>query len=193
MNIFPLVADSTDPHGVDWKESAIVQDDLRVVKMTTESCQMLGSCAVQYGMDSSLYHQKCAKHHFKHPSYLWTTASSSNYEALLYHAECLLAECYRRFNRPKGYYKKWEEAMWNYHEWFTLNSYKFPDSIPTKLPLCMGSEPQYINEEDVVGSYQRYYANKPLLRYVRKEIPQFVLDLRETHRPEIITKNVADL
>lgn len=187
MNIFPIVADSNDAHGVDWKESARLQDDLRVIKMATESCQLLGAVALLYGMDSNRPHQTVAKSHMKHPSTLWTAASSANYEALLYHTECLITECYDRFNRPDGYYKKWEASMDSYHEWFLFGTRKFPEHDPTPLPLCMGTAPQYINENDVVGSYQRYYANKPRLRYVRTDVPDFVQQLRESNQPAIVT------
>ena len=187
MNIFPIVADSNDPHGVDWKESARLQDDLRVVKMATESCQLLGAVGLLYGMDPNRPHQTVAKSHMKHPSTLWTAASSANYAALLYHTECLIAECYERFQRPAGYYKKWEASMDSYHEWFLFGMMEFPDHDPTPLPLCMGTAPQYINEKDVVGSYQRYYANKPKLRYVRRSVPSFVTQLRENDKPQIIT------
>lgn len=187
MNIFPIAKDITDPHGVDWLKSAKLQDDLRVIKMSTESCQLLGSVALLYGMRESMPHQKAGKTHMKHPSTLWTAASSANYKALLYHTDYLIEECYTRFNRPPGYYKKWDASMKSYRGWFLANYSLFPSEHATKLPLCMGTAPQYINENDLVGSYQRYYANKPLLRYVRADVPEFVTRLREPGQPKVLT------
>ena len=68
MNIFAIEGDA-DTGQIDWEASARSQDNLRVVKMILESCQILSTVLNEQGLK--------APHAFQsqHPSCLWALVS----------------------------------------------------------------------------------------------------------------------
>jgi len=172
MNIFAI---ESDKHGnIDWVRSAISQDNLRVVKMVLESCQMLcTSLNIIYDQQVTPY-RSC---HMNHPSTKWVRESSANFELLVEHTRALLAEYTERFgkiHKCQGVLDQilvlYDETMFNKHE-------------PTKLPLCM---PDEYKSDDVVESYRRFYASKPKVRYPKAKIPTWFQEHRGELKYEII-------
>jgi hypothetical protein len=159
MNIFAIEHDQAG--NIDWVKSATSQDNLRVVKMALESCQMLcTNLNYLYGDKVSPY-RSC---HLNHPSTKWARESSANFLLLVKHAQALLDEYTRRFNKIhkcQGVLDRvielYDKSMFDKHK-------------PTPLPLCM---PDEYKSNNIVESYRKFYAQKPKIRYPKSKIPNW--------------------
>ena len=78
MNIFAIEGD-VETGEIDWVKSAQSQDNLRVVKMILESCQILSTVLNEQGLDAPY-----RSFNPKHPSCLWAAQSASNYMNLAF-------------------------------------------------------------------------------------------------------------
>jgi hypothetical protein len=163
MNIFAIEGHKTD---IDWVASARSQDNLRVVKMILESCQML--CTVlnqQHGHQITPYKSV----HQKHPCTVWVARSSDNWIQLYNHCEALLDEYRLRFANAH----KCAEVL--EHCAYIFDALRFDEHGPTPIALCM---PEEFKSDDVVDSYRRFYASKPNIRYPKNKIPEWFLTYR---------------
>jgi hypothetical protein len=73
MNIFAIEGD-VETGEIDWVKSAQSQDNLRVVKMILESCQILSTVLNEQGLDAPY-----RSFNPKHPSCLWAAESAANF------------------------------------------------------------------------------------------------------------------
>ena len=179
MNIFIL---DTDP-----VVAAQSQCDKHVVKMVTESAQMLSTAhrvldgAIEkrlsssgktigdyWALPDSREHVLMRAVHMKHPCTVWTMQSAHNYN---WHYEhyCALSEEYsHRYGKQHG-------AFYNNEIGQALK--KLPQNISvaglTQFPLAMKQFPQCIVEDDIVQSYQNFYreAKADFAKWTRREIP----------------------
>lgn len=87
MNIFV-----TDPCP---RQCAKYLDDKRVIKLISESVQMLVTALRANGVDQS--ELPCKPSHQQHPVNIWVRSSRSNYNWLLEHTKALLAEKLKRY------------------------------------------------------------------------------------------------
>jgi len=173
MNIFPIeYGEDGYPCPV---KSAQAQCDKHVVKMPTESGQMLstahrildgkltmrpsvsGKRMVKYwdlfegrdDLEAEMLLYKAV--HPKHPSTLWTMESEANYRWHWEHYLTLCQEYTRRYDKFHGA----EKILW------ALRTP--PENIPkgplTKMPLAMLSNPECM-KDDVVESYRLFYQTK---------------------------------
>ena len=85
MNIFAIEDDSKG--NIDWIKSAQSLDNLRVVKMILESCQILSTTLNEQGLSAPY-----KSFNPKHPSCLWVAESSANFRALVTHCDAMLKE-----------------------------------------------------------------------------------------------------
>ena len=111
MNIFAIEG-NTDTGEIDWIKSAKSQDNLRVVKMILESCQILSTVLNEQG-----HHAPYRSFNPKHPSCLWAAESATNFMHLVLHCEAMICEYQERFDKTH-----------------------FPTSDPTPLRLAMPDE-----------------------------------------------------
>lgn len=165
MNIFAL---SKDPI-----EAAQLQCNKHVVKMIVESAQMLSTAhrmldgynarkASKSGkrtvdhwihpnkeLDQLLYK---AVHH-NHPCTTWTMKSNNNYTWHWVHFTALCDEYTYRYGKKHSTDLLLRDVL-----------KQLPRNIPvgylTPLPLAMGSNPECMNPNDVVGSYRAFYQTK---------------------------------
>ena len=79
MNIFAIEGD-VETGEIDWVKSAQSQDNLRVVKMILESCQILSTVLNEQGLDAPY-----RSFNPKHPSCLWAAESAANFMNLALH------------------------------------------------------------------------------------------------------------
>ena len=86
MNIFAIEG-NTDTGEIDWVKSAESQDNLRVVKMILESCQILSTVLNEQGISAPY-----RSFNPKHPSCLWAAESSANFISLVEHCEAMIGE-----------------------------------------------------------------------------------------------------
>ena len=91
--------------------------------------------------------------HMGHPCTKWTMESDSNYR---FAYQLFMALC-REYQYRYGKVHMCEKKLW-----IALRTP--PKNIPkgpmTDMPLAMGSNPECMNPDDVLGSYRHYYATK---------------------------------
>jgi hypothetical protein len=169
MNVFVLDKDPI--------RAAQLQCDKHVVKMVTESAQMLstvhrlldgkmvlkpsksGKRMVKYydlyeGSDDLEMEMILMKNvHEKHPCTIWSMESSENYNWHWIHLKALCEEYTYRY----GKIHKVERV----HLWPLKN---LPRNIPigkmTEFPLAMKSNPECMFPDDPVKSYRKFYKTK---------------------------------
>lgn len=147
-------------------ESAQMMCDKHVVKMVTESAQMLSTAhrlldgkMIQFGKakrwkldddrEDILFHAV----HMNHPCTLWTMESSSNYAWHYDHYYALAREYERRYGKEHGSFSRQTQIGKRLR--------LFPNNIPrrgrTPFAVAMKNFPQCIVPNDVVESYRNYY------------------------------------
>ena len=160
---------------IDWIRSGQTQDDLRTVKMVTETTQLLCT-ALNINLGKQVTKYKTA--HQQHPCSKWTRASYSNWCNLLTHGMALSFEYTKRFGKIHGCHNTLLQLnQWNLFGYnnTTLEDI-FPIYDPTPVHLCIPEE--YIRENDPVLSYRLFYASKPNIRYKRQQPPTWFTDMR---------------
>ena len=132
MNIFIL---SRDP-----VEAAKWQCDKHIVKMCSESAQML--CSVH---EPGVAPWK--RSHYNHPCTVWTRTSVDNYRWHILHALALCEEYTQRYGR--------RHAAQDVIEWCKNNEPELPSAGLTPFPRAI-KDPTY-HDQDIVTSYRAYY------------------------------------
>lgn len=164
--------------------------DKHVVKMVTESAQMLSTA--HRLLDGEMYLDKTANGrsikrwrlpdkredilmkacHTGHPCTVWTMASDENYNWHVQHYMGLVHEYNHRYNKTHG-------------AWFNKNigSYllKAPNNIPegplTPFAIAMSHYPECIVPNDPIQSYRNYYnvAKTSFAKWTKREQPNWYL------------------
>lgn len=135
MNIFVLHRDPV--------VAAQMQCDKHVVKMPTESTQLLSNV---FHLNNLRGPYKAT--HIKHPCTLWAAQSSANFQWLSTLALSLCQEYTKRYHR----HHKCEKIIQSMMEDFSLLS--FPQESLTPFALCM---PEEFRSSDPVESYRNFY------------------------------------
>jgi hypothetical protein len=166
MNIFILDTDAV--------KAAKQQCDKHIVKMVTESAQMLstahrildgtetirtsksGKRMVKYWtLDGEMENIMMKAVHINHPCTLWTMASKENYDWHWEHYKALSDEYTHRYGKQHG-------AFYNNEIGYILKM--TPKNIQSKgltpFALAMGSNPECIHPGDPVRSYREFYQTK---------------------------------
>ena len=163
MNIFAIEGD-TETGQIDWVKSAQSQDNLRVVKMILESCQILSTVLNEQGLDAPY-----RSFNPKHPSCLWAAESAANFMNLALHCEAMICEYRERFGKTH----KCAAVLNKIVAMFDVDL--FPTTKCTPLRLAM---PDEFRSDNPIVSYRKFYASKPRLRYPVDKIPSWVYDYR---------------
>lgn len=179
MNIF-VIEGSIKTQEVDWVKSAKSLDNYRVVKMATETCQILSTAMhiIGAGLDSPY-----KPFNEKHPCNIWSARSSVNFKMLINYLMHLMKEYHERFpngvhsadiklDKISSWYDEWCDYYWNC---------KLDESTP--IPFCL---PEKFNDGNLITSYRKFYANKPRLRYPVSKIPEWLSEYRDLKTIEII-------
>ena len=173
MNIFAL---SKCP-----QESAKQMLDKHIVKMPTETCQMLHTNALYFQFvelhdkepslrELKAFHQEIGSELMKpamlnHPSTIWARQSRENFDWLYHHGMALCKEYTYRYGKEHGTY----ERMRNCHSLSRTESayLGFPHSGLTPVTIAMDDsyrldrnvfcEDQYDEWDFVIESYRHYY------------------------------------
>ena len=159
MNIFAIEGNENTGE-VDWIKSAKSQDNMRVVKMILESCQILSTVLYEQGMIAPY-----RSFNPKHPSCMWAAESSENFRNLMKHCASMIQEYEMRF----GKIHKCKEVLVKIKRMYKPEN--FPTNEPTPLRLAMPNH--FKVENNPVISYRRYYASKPRMRYPKNKIPKW--------------------
>ena len=163
MNIFAIEG-NVETGEIDWVKSAQSQDNLRVVKMILESCQILSTVLNEQGLDAPY-----RSFNPKHPSCLWAAESAANFMNLALHCEAMITEYSERFGKTH----KCAAVLNKIVSMFEVD--RFPTTKCTPLRLAM---PDEFRSDNPVLSYRKFYASKPRLRYPVNKIPSWVYDYR---------------
>ena len=155
------------------EQIAVSHCDKHIVKMPVEEAQMLctahrlldgtierrpsksGKTTIKYWkLDDNISENVLYKAvHMGHPCTKWVMESEENYR---FGYSLFMALC-REYSHRYGKIHGCEKRLW-------IALRKPPKNIPkgplTPMPLAMGSNPECINPDDVIGSYRHYYATK---------------------------------
>ena len=157
MNIFAIEGNEKTGE-IDWIKSAKSQDNMRVVKMILESCQILSTVLNEQGIEAPY-----RSFNPKHPSCMWAAESSENFRNLMKHCAAMIQEYEMRFGKTH----KCKAVLMKIKEMYKPD--RFPTNKPTPLRMAM---PDYFKvENNPVLSYRKYYASKPKMRYPKSKIP----------------------
>ena len=167
MNIFAL---SKCP-----QESAKQMLDKHIVKMPTETCQMLHTNIVYmqyvhtYGKEPQLkdlkaFHQEIGSELMKpamlnHPSTIWARQSLDNFDWLLYHGVSLCGEYTHRYEKEHGTQKRIVDCGL-YREFIENHNYPLDELTPVSIAMddMYRIENTFDDEwEFVIQSYRHYY------------------------------------
>jgi hypothetical protein len=173
MNIFAIEGD-TETGKIDWVKSAQSQDNLRVVKMILESCQILSTVLNEQGLDAPY-----RSFNPKHPSCLWAAESAANFMNLALHCEAMIAEYSERFGKTH----KCAAVLNKIVSMFDVDL--FPTAKCTPLRLAM---PDEFRSDNPVVSSRKFYASKPRLRYPADKIPTWLKKYRGSEPIELASK-----
>lgn len=168
MNIFAL---SRCP-----EESAMQMLDKHVVKMPTETCQMLHTnlLYMQYVhlhktepklRELKKFHEALGSELMKpamlnHPSTIWARQSRDNFKWLFRHGRRLCHEYTWRYNKVHGTQVRVEDC-WQYKD--LINGHKFPLQELTPVSIAMDDQYRIPNDmeisnwDHVIRSYRHYY------------------------------------
>ena len=167
MNIFAL---SKKP-----REAAEQMIDKHVIKMPTETCQMLHTNILYmqyvhtYGKEPQLkdlkaFHQEIGSELMKpamlnHPSTIWARQSLDNFEWLYAHGSALCREYTYRYDKEHGSYKRIHQ-VYDYKEIIFVHG--FPKEGLTPVTIAMDDSYRIENTFDdewefVIESYRHYY------------------------------------
>ena len=167
MNIFAL---SRSP-----QESARQMLDKHIVKMPTETCQMLHTNILYmqyvhtYGKEPQLkdlkaFHQEIGSELMKpamlnHPSTIWARQSLDNFDWLLYHGVSLCGEYTHRYEKEHGTQKRIVDCGL-YREFIENHNYPLDELTPVSIAMddMYRIENTFDDEWDfVIESYRHYY------------------------------------
>ena len=169
MNIFALSRDPTDA-----AEQVL---DKHVIKMPTETCQMLHTniLYMQYVQEHSkepqlkdlkAFHQEIGSELMKpamlnHPSTIWARHSFANFEWLFIHGYSLCFEYTIRYDKEHGSFKRLMQLS-NKEAENLVENHSFPHSGLTPVTIAMDDKYRIENTFDdewdfVIESYRHYY------------------------------------
>ena len=173
MNIFAL---SRCP-----VESAEQMIDKHIVKMPTESCQMLHTNILymkfvdEYGVEPTLaelklFHNSCFTGYkqagpelmkpamLNHPSTVWARKSFRNFHWLFSHGDALCKEYTFRYKKEHGTEKRLVDCA-SYID--IINNHDYPENELTPVDIAMADEYRLPEEKHtwdfVIRSYRHYY------------------------------------
>ena len=168
MNIFAL---SRSP-----VESAQEMIDKHIVKMPTETCQMLHTNILymkfvdEYGFEPQLkdlkkFHKELKSELMKpamlnHPSTVWARKSLSNFHWLFNHGDALCKEYTFRYSKEHGTEKRIVDCA-SYID--IINNHNYPENELTPVDIAMFDKYRISNDMEVhnwdyvVRSYRHYY------------------------------------
>lgn len=160
MNLFFLEHDTTD--------CAQAHVDRHVVKMITESAQMLSTALLEHGMfDDSLMKRT----HLNHPMCVWVRETRANFLWTLSLMVELISEADYRFGAIKRDGKvKYERARKIAQACVALNTCVPVGDGMTPPPQCM---PPDFRGPDTVEAYRTYYraAKRDLAKWTKRPTP----------------------
>ncbi|MCK6527774.1 pyrimidine dimer DNA glycosylase/endonuclease V [Myxococcota bacterium] len=137
MNLF-----ASDPDPV---VAALALDDRRVVKMATETAQILCTVARARGIPAPW-----RPTHARHPTVLWVSRRRANWDWALAHGLALADEYRHRFGR--------EHAARAVLEWAAREAAPPADGLPLEpFPQCM---PEALRGTDPHQAYRRFLGQK---------------------------------
>ena len=173
-------------------KAAQMQCNAHVVKMVTESAQMLstahrlldgtetlrksksGKRLVKYwSLDGEIENILMKAVHTGHPCTVWTMTSKENYDWHWEHYKALSDEYTYRYGKNHG-------AFYNNKIGYILKM--TPANIQSKgltpFALAMGSNPECIDESDPVASYRKFYKTKQSrfdMKWKNRDVPEWFL------------------
>ena len=132
-------------------EAAQMQCNVHVVKMILESAQML--CTAHRELDGDVPDVFYKSTHKNHPSTIWARSDAANYTWLYDHFIGLCDEYTYRYGKTHLCDTKFRDVLL-----FSPNNIPIEERTP--FALAMSAFPQFMDHDDPVTSYRRYYGTK---------------------------------
>jgi hypothetical protein len=157
MNIFVL---NDNP-----RLAARAHADRHVIKMITETAQMLSTALHLTGAPAQQLYQPT---HANHPCSRWVRHTRGNYLWACDLLSWLLGEYDHRFGKP-GAFRRARALL----PWFVRWAERIPDGLRTPFAQAM---PEQFRGPDAVEAYRRYYAEDKahLHQWTKREKPDFL-------------------
>ena len=147
--------------------------DKHIVKMVTETSQLLSYVYREIDVNVPNFLHKIRKSHLKHPCTLWTKESLDNFIWLCKFGKELYYEYQYRYNKP---FKHWKAKF--IFEWCLNNPPNLPKIGLTPFARAIKKEkyPDLLDEglyPDIVECYREYYRRdkKEFTKYKKRGIP----------------------
>jgi hypothetical protein len=173
MNVFVL--------DEDVEQRARYHCDTHNNKMLLEAIQIANTALHHNGCDDVAFYDPT---HTTHPWCSWASESKENWLSLIEHARALTREFIRRRGKSHASAEKmavnWFDGFGGLQDDVQQSVEANFDSTgdTTRAPLCMPDE--YKDEDDVVESYRRYYANEKYPQdwctWTLREVPAWIFD-----------------
>lgn len=154
MNIFVL--------SKNMERCAIYHCDKHIVKMPTETAQLLSSAYYATGEDTIAPYKKS---HFKHPQAIWCRECIENWNWLAQFGLALYDEYQYRY----GKIHKGGEAIL----YMVTNPPNLPHGKFSYPPQCM---PDKYKQDDIVDAYRTYYngEKRHIFKWTNRDVPSWV-------------------
>lgn len=151
MNIFVLDDDPT--------KCVVQYPDKHVVKMITESVQMLSTANRVNGVDIGY-----RKTHANHPCTIWVRSSLSNYFWVCELVEAMHKEWQYRYNHVHNHKA--------FDMYLTIPILDIPDHGLTQFVQCM---PEEYRSDSAIDAYRRFYIKDKwhIRQYTKRDIPEW--------------------
>jgi hypothetical protein len=175
MNIFIL--ERKEDGSIDWKKSAEVLDNYRIVKMPLENAQM---ACTNLNFLANYQIASYRSVHKNHPCTIWARRRYNNFLQLIQHGIFMCEEYTNRFGKKH----KCEDVLYKCYELMEHPKVLWEEEDLTfKMPLCM---PDEYKSDDIVESYRRFYSQKPRMRYIKGTEPEWFIKYRGNKPYEVI-------
>lgn len=143
--------------------AAQYQCDKHVVKMVTETAQMLSTVKTELGLEAPY-----RPTHKNHPCTRWVAESRENYFWAWNHGFALGKEYTHRYGKVHKAWLKFSEGHLD-----LPNEVPFPHQERTPFSLAM---PDIYKQDDAVQAYRDYYMGEKahLLQYKNRDVPDWI-------------------
>lgn len=144
--------------------------DKHVVKMLTESCQILSTVYRKYDKNSPDLLYKST--HENHPCVIWTNNNIHNFLYLLELSVALYNEYQYRYNKPDKH-KRNKEII----EYLCKYAYKLDLFYKgSKMTSFVQAMPEKYKNKDAVIAYRNYYLGEKqhLFKWTKRQVPDWI-------------------
>ena len=154
-------------------KSAQYHTNKHVVKMLTESCQIMCTVYRETTKEKNIPEIIYKSTHLKHPCVLWCKESYDNFLYCLKLAKALYSEYQYRYNQPKKHQRNLKIIKY-------FMSCKLNLSLEKSITSFALAMPDKYKTNNPIESYRNYYLGEKqhLFKWTKREIPYWIKERR---------------